>query len=71
MNIWYALEGELTLTYEGIKANLVCVTSNSMLQFLLSSETHFFLNKTKAWMMMLAAPKLQRGESRCLLEELG
>lgn len=51
MNIWYELEEELTLTYEEIKPNRMCVTSNSMLQLLLSPEMQF-LNKIKAWMMM-------------------
>lgn len=70
MNIWYALEQKLTLTYEEIKPNPMCVTSNSMLQFLLSPEMQF-LNKIKACMMMLDVPKLERGEVRYLLEKLG
>lgn len=55
MNIWYAPEEELTLTYEEIKPNRMCVTNNSMLQFLSSPEMPF-LNKIKAWMTMLEAP---------------
>lgn len=52
------------------KSNRMCVTSNSMLQFLSSSEMQF-LNKIKAWMMTLDTPNLQRGEFRYLLETLG
>lgn len=69
MNIWYALEEELALTYEKIKPNRICVTSHSMLQFLLSAETQS-LNKIKAWMMMVDVPKLQRGEFRYLQKKL-
>lgn len=59
MNIWCAPEEQLTLTYEEIKPNRMWLTNNSMLQFLSSPEMQF-LNKIKAWRMMLEAPNIAK-----------
>lgn len=70
MNIWYALEEELTLTYEEIKPNRMSLTSSSTLRFLLSPSGDAISEENESLDGDAGSIKYQKGEFRYLLEKL-
>lgn len=70
MNIWSALEEELTLTYEEIKPNRMSLTSSSTLRFLLSHFGDAISEENESLDGDAGSIKYQKGEFRYLLERL-